>query len=203
MTRICQLRATSLAAGALLLVGPLAAKDTPEPVAGVQVLRQQQAELLIQLQMREPATPYVVIDTQDNRLMLRSRAHRQLREAACATGAGRRFEGPKRRHRWQFATPKGRFRVLRKERDPMWIKPEWAFVESNQKIPVFAEDRRRFQRGVLGEYALYFAREYMIHGTLYEMNLGKSITHGCVRVGAEDLTYLYEHVALGYPVYIY
>jgi L,D-transpeptidase YbiS len=43
----------------------------------------------------------------------------------------------------------------------------------------------------------------MIHGTLFEVNLGKSITHGCVRVGGEDLQYFYETVELGWPVFIY
>ena len=56
---------------------------------------------------------------------------------------------------------------------------------------------------MLGRYALYFAKDLMIHGTLYEVNLGKSITHGCVRVGADDLQYFYDHVDVGWPVYIY
>ena len=70
-------------------------------------------------------------------------------------------------------------------------------------MPIFAEDRRRFQRGVLGRYALYFLPDYMIHGTLYEINLGKSVTHGCVRVGDEDLSYLFERVQTGWPVYVF
>ena len=159
--------------------------------------------LLRLLAEKSPPTPYVVIDTQTNRLQLRNEVHELERDAVCATGAARKFEGPKRKHRWQFATPKGRYAVLRKTADPMWIKPEWAFVEADEEIPIFAEDLRRFQRGVLGEYALYFAKEYMIHGTLYEINLGNSITHGCVRVGTEDLQYLYDRVQTGWPVYIY
>ena len=43
----------------------------------------------------------------------------------------------------------------------------------------------------------------MIHGTFYEINLGKSITHWCVRVAEKDLQYLYERVQQGWPVYIY
>lgn len=166
-------------------------------------LRKRQAVLLHQLSEREPETPYLVVDTHDNRLMLRSPGHEIMRSAVCATGAARKFEGAKARYRWNFATPSGRFSILRKERDPIWIKPEWAFVEADESVPVFAEDRRRFQRGVLGEYALYFARDYMIHGTLYEANLGRNITHGCVRVGAEDLSYLFENVELGTQVFIY
>ncbi len=149
-------------------------------------------------------SPYVVINTQDNRLLLRD-GTAVWREAVCATGNGRRLEGEgtKSYYKWKFDTPKGRFSVLRKVEDPLWTKPVWHFIESEEEIPVFAEDRRRFQRGVLGSFALYFLKDFMIHGTLYEVNLGKSITHGCVRVGAEDLQYLYDTVQTGWPVYIY
>lgn len=164
--------------------------------------RVQRRQLLAAVAAYEQRSPYLVIDTQDNRLQLRSEG-RVEREAICATGSGRKLEGEKRWHQWQFYTPKGRFSILRKEEDPLWIRPTWDFIENDEEIPIFAEDRRRFQRGVLGEYALYFAPDYMIHGTLFEVNLGKSITHGCVRLGADDLRYLYERVAVGCPVYIY
>ena len=189
----------------LPVIAAIALFSLPHPAdpENLEELRRRQAMLLHQLSEREPKAPYLVVDTHDNRLLMRSRKHEILRKAVCATGAARRLEGAKARHRWNFATPTGRFSILRKERDPIWIKPEWAFVESDETIPVFAEDRRRFQRGVLGEYALYFARDYMIHGTLYESNLGRNITHGCVRVGSGDLTYLFENVELGTQVFIY
>jgi L,D-transpeptidase YbiS len=166
-------------------------------------LRAEQNRLLRLLAANDLETPYIVIDTRDNRLQLRSSDGELMRDAVCATGAARKFEGTKAREKWHFATPKGRFAVLHKTQDPIWIKPVWHFIEVNEEVPVFAEDRRRFQRGVLGEYALYFAKGYMIHGTLYEVNLGNSITHGCVRLGADDLGYLYNQVQRGWPVYIY
>ena len=158
--------------------------------------------LLAAVRTQEHSGLYIVIDTQTNRLQLR-RGKDVVHEAVCATGSGRILKGKKRWHQWLFYTPKGRFSILRKEEDPLWIRPVWDFIENGEEIPIFAEDRRRFQRGVLGEYALYFASDYMIHGTLFEVNLGKSITHGCVRLGAEDLRYLYEQVDVGCPVYIY
>ncbi len=161
--------------------------------------------LLAELALRQQAsTPYVVIDTRDNRILLRDRQHDVLRAAVCATGAARRFEGPKAyKHTWVFTTPKGRFQVLRKVSDPIWTRPEWDFLEAGEDIPVFAEDPRRFQRGILGSHAIYFMPDIMIHGTLYEVNLGRNITHGCVRVGEQDLTYLYENVKTGWPVYVF
>lgn len=158
--------------------------------------------LLAAVRTQEHSGLYIVIDTQTNSLQLR-RGKDVVHEAVCATGSGRILKGKKRWHQWRFYTPKGRFSILRKEEDPLWIRPVWDFIENGEEIPIFAEDRRRFQRGVLGEYALYFAPDYMIHGTLFEVNLGKSITHGCVRLGAEDLRYLYEQVDVGCPVYIY
>ncbi len=174
-----------------------------EAATDMDTLRAEQRRLLYLLEANDPTTPYIVIDTRDNRLQLRAADGELLRDAVCATGAARKFEGPKPRDKWHFATPKGRFSVLRKTVDPLWIKPVWHFIEVGEEVPIFAEDRRRFQRGVLGEYALYFAKGYMIHGTLYEVNLGYSITHGCVRLGADDLGYLYGRMQRGWPVYIY
>jgi len=145
---------------------------------------------------------YVVINTQENQLSLRTVGEESY-VATCATGSGRKLEGEKKWYKWQFYTPSGKFKIEKKIKDPLWIRPNWDFIEKNEEIPIFAEDKRRFQHGLLGEYALYFAPGYMIHGTIFEMNLGKSITHGCVRLGSEDLAFLFEEVAVGCPVYIY
>ena len=166
-------------------------------------LLREYAELMTRLRETDPPTPYLVVNTRENRLLLKN-GERVLRNAVCSTGSGRRLEGPKRwKHKWHFETPRGSFSVLRKVENPIWTKPEWAFLEAGEEIPIFAEDKRRFEFGALGSYALYFAKEYMIHGTIYEVNLGKSITHGCVRVGESDLKFFYDTVEPGWPVFIY
>jgi len=172
------------------------------PAARASALSLEHQQLVQAVERRDLATPYIVINTQDNLILLRE-GEQVLRQAACATGSGRKLEGVKRWHRWTFDTPKGRFAIRRKVADPLWTRPTWYFVENDEEIPIFAEDPRRFQYGVLGSYALYFLKDFMIHGTLFEINLGKSITHGCVRVGNEDLEYLYEAVEIGWPVFIY
>jgi L,D-transpeptidase YbiS len=43
----------------------------------------------------------------------------------------------------------------------------------------------------------------MIHGTLYERLLGRSVTHGCIRLGKEDLRKVFGAVPIGTPIYIY
>ncbi len=187
------------------LMGMLALQAAPlgaTPVAELDAHKREYQRLVQAIEAWNPATPYLVINTQDNLLLLRE-GNQILHQAVCATGSGRKFEGDKRWHRWTFDTPKGRFAVRRKVVDPLWIRPTWDFIENGEEIPIFAEDRRRFQYGVLGEYALYFLKDFMIHGTLFEVNLGKSITHGCVRVGSEDLQYLYEKVQVNWPVFIY
>ena len=181
--------------------GPVRAQGAAD---GAVELRREHRDLLARVEDRgRTPTPYLVIDTRANLLTVRDTGHRVERRAVCSTGAARRFEGRKAWHKWVFATPPGRFQVLRKVEDPLWTRPSWHFLESGEEVPIFAEDRRRFQRGVLGRYALYFLPDYMIHGTLYEINLGKSVTHGCVRVGDEDLSYLFERVQTGWPVYVF
>ena len=57
--------------------------------------------------------------------------------------------------------------------------------------------------GLLGEYALYFGNGYLIHGTLYERYLRRSVSHGCIRVGRDDLREVYRVAPIGTPIYIY
>ncbi len=185
-----------------MLLFSLLARATGAAQSESDELAREHRRLVAAVAEYEPSTPYVVINTQDNLLLLHD-GDQVLRRAVCATGSGRKLEGDKPWHRWTFDTPKGRFAVLRKVADPIWIRPAWDFIEQAEEIPIFAEDRRRFQYGVLGEYALYFLKDFMIHGTLFEVNLGKSITHGCVRLGSKDLRYFYQAVQVGWPVYIY
>ena len=105
------------------------------------------------------------------------------------------------KRKWVFDTPRGRFAVLRKVENPVWKKPDWAFLEEGEPIP--KNDSERFEYGMLGEYALHFGNGYMIHGTLYERLLGRSVTHGCIRLGRDDLRQVYASCPIGTPIFIY
>jgi L,D-transpeptidase YbiS len=59
------------------------------------------------------------------------------------------------------------------------------------------------EEGVLGDYALAFGNGYFIHGTLYKRLLGRNVTHGCIRVGDEDLETIYKLSRLGTKIYIF
>ena len=106
-----------------------------------------------------------------------------------------------KKREWVFDTPRGRFESTSKRENPVWRKPDWAFVEEGEPIP--KDPGARLDYGTLGEYALYFGNGYMIHGTLYERLLGRSVTHGCIRLGRDDLRQVYETVHIGTPIYIF
>ena len=125
----------------------------------------------------------------------------QVLEAPCSAGSGLVLRESAGGRVWVFDTPRGAFSVLSKIKNPVWKKPDWAFVEEGLPIP--RDPGERFEYGVLGEYALYFGNGYMIHGTLYERLIGRPVSHGCIRVGREPLREIYRAVPLGARVFIY
>ncbi len=148
-----------------------------------------------------PRGKYIVIDSIHNRLYLRS-GYRDILDAVCSAGSGAILVDTPSGRKWVFDTPRGEFQVLDKKVNPVWTKPDWAFIEEGEPIPHSISERKEY--GVLGEYALYFSHDgYLIHGTLYERLLGRSVTHGCIRLGREDLRILYHSAPLGTKVYIY
>jgi L,D-transpeptidase YbiS len=153
------------------------------------------------LAAQAPRGRYIVIDRGNNRLWVRNGSKQEL-EATVSTGSGTilRESGGKERT-WTFDTPPGRFKVLSERRNPVWVKPDWAFLEEGQQPPKRTSER--VEVGSLGEWALDLGDGYMIHGTLYERLLGRSITHGCVRVGRDDLRVVAEAARPGTPVFIY
>jgi L,D-transpeptidase YbiS len=158
-------------------------------------------ELTARLKAAAPRGVYIVIDQTQNRLYLK-RDDDTLLEARCSAGSGMvlKESGGKKRE-WVFDSPRGRFEVLSMLRNPTWAKPDWAFVEEGQPIPTNPADR--LETGSLGEYALYFGNGYMIHGTLYERLLGRAVSHGCIRVGKDDLRKVWANARLGTPIFIY
>ncbi|HET8654078.1 MAG TPA: L,D-transpeptidase [Longimicrobiaceae bacterium] len=157
---------------------------------------------------------------------------------------------------WRFSTPRGRRRIIAKETDPVWVPPEWHYVEvaalggwkmarlergrpvplsdgsrlvvrgravgrvladgSFERVPVGQEivfddtvfippagTANREIPGELGKYKLDMGDGYYLHGTPDPDSVGGATSHGCIRLLARDLKFLYRHVRVGTAVYIY
>jgi L,D-transpeptidase YbiS len=148
-----------------------------------------------------PKGPYLIINTSANNFRLMKDDDTIIREGMCSTGSYTVLQAGEKQQ-WIFKTPRGMFKILKKTEDPVWKKPDWAFIEEGMKVPS-ANHPSRFEYGVLGDYAMSLGDGYMIHGTLYKRFLGMPVTHGCVRMGDEDLEEVFKTMQLGSKVYIY
>jgi len=143
---------------------------------------------------------YVVVDTYHNRLRV-YKGSTMLREAVCSTGSGVKLRDPRNGKEWIFDTPQGELRVLRKVKNPIWVKPDWAFIEEGYEPPKSMRDR--VDDFSLGDYGLYMRDGYIIHGTVFQSLLGKRVTHGCIRLGDDDLKFVYNTVPAGARVFLF
>jgi hypothetical protein len=142
---------------------------------------------------------YVVISLDEYKLHLME-GPRVIWSAQVGTGTGTRLEGAGKK--WDFSTPRGMFRVQFKEKNPVWVVPEWAFIERKQPIPPLDDPKRR-EEGMLGTSALYLEEDIAVHGTNHPELLGQSVSHGCIRMTNEAARRLYHEVEIGTPVIIY
>lgn len=215
----------------------------------------------------------IVVSTAENRLYVR-RAGKVVFQAICSTGKGTTLTDASGRS-MVFHTPTGKFRIVRKEENPLWVPPDWHFIEEARKkgkrvvrlgpgeridartgepaggnegvfqygasrssggrvltvkgntvvevgpngerelpagevieaggaivVPPYGTPQRKFDK-VLGKYRLNLGGGYGIHGTMYPDQLGRSVTHGCVRLGDADIQNLFSMVQVGDQVLIY
>jgi lipoprotein-anchoring transpeptidase ErfK/SrfK len=75
-------------------------------------------------------------------------------------------------------------------------------ANGNVIIPPFGTRQRKY-KGVLGTFRLNLGDGYALHGTDKPESIGRSVSHGCVRLRNEDIETLYNIVPVGTPVYIY
>jgi lipoprotein-anchoring transpeptidase ErfK/SrfK len=215
----------------------------------------------------------IIVSTAENRVTVR-RTGKTVFEAICSTGKGTTLVENGRT--MVFETPTGRFRIQSKEQNPVWVPPDWHFVEEARKknlgvarlnagdaidaetgepvsegsggiwslfrgkpkrrvlkvkqntvvevapdgaerelppgqiiragksivIPPVTVRQRRFEK-VLGSYRLNIGGGYALHGTLATDQLGRSVSHGCVRLGDADMHALYDMAKVGDQVIIY
>ena len=206
----------------------------------------------------EPSStqPYIVVSIEEHRMWYRQGAA-ILFTAEVATGSGKVLERTGDDTHWRFETPRGRLKVVSKETEPVWVPPDWHYIEQAQKrglgivkldrgqslstpgglisvvgsdvvirsadgrvapltatdgreivaggnilIPPFGTNQRKY-KGVLGTHRLNIGDGYALHGTNNPESIGRSVSHGCVRLRNEDIAQLYEIVQVGTPVFIY
>lgn len=194
-----------------VLYSPINRTEVPPPPASLsadslgllpdaKALKQELTALQRDLKRLAPREPYIVINTHGSRVSLRT-SDSVLFEAVCSAGSGAELIDSTSGRRWVFDTPRGMYKVTSKLKQPWWRKPDWAFIEENEPLP--NDEDERMDPQMLGEFAIGFGDGYFIHGTLYERLLGVNVTHGCVRLGAEDLRWLYDRVKIGTKIYVF
>jgi len=153
-----------------------------------------------QLDKFTPTAAYLTINTNENEFALYHKK-KLVRQGLCSTGKYVMLEAGENQ-KWIFKTPRGVRKVLNKQTSPVWTKPDWAYIEEGLPVPP-VNHPSRYDAYALGEYKLDLGNGYMVHGTLYQRLLGKPVTHGCVRMGDEDLEEVYKTMSAGSKVYIY
>jgi L,D-transpeptidase YbiS len=81
------------------------------------------------------------------------------------------------------------------------MKPDWAFIEEGEEIP--RDGSGRAEPGVMGDYAVAIGDGYYLHGTLYKRLLGRNVSHGCVRLGDDDIEFIYKTTKIGTRVILF
>ncbi|PWW10267.1 L,D-transpeptidase [Mangrovibacter plantisponsor] len=88
-------------------------------------------------------------------------------------------------------------KVERKKAGPTWTptaKMHAEYAEMGKPLPAVVPAG---PDNPMGLYAMYIGRLYAIHGTNANFGIGLRVSHGCVRLRAEDIKYLFDHVPVG------
>jgi L,D-transpeptidase YbiS len=178
---------------------PLAGKPAPTDPDKLRKVNGSLAKKLSALATK-PDEPYVVVDSALNRVYWRQ-GGTVLREMIASCGTGNVLEDPTSGRKWVFETPRAALRVIGKKAAPVWMKPDWAFIEEGEEIP--KDGSGRAEPGVMGDYAVAIGDGYYLHGTLYKRLLGRNVSHGCVRLGDDDIEFIYKITKIGTRVILF
>jgi hypothetical protein len=194
------LLAGALAASVSFNPAVLAQQTEPKPCHWWQFRRCQEVRTIEGLPPEAPRSGTVLtVDLSTNTMYL-FRDGELLQKAPAATGTEKILKrGDKI---WLFRTPRGHHRVLRRIEDPVWRKPDWAFVEAGEKIPP-PDSPKRLVKGHLGKYALDLGDGILIHGTADVHSIGRRASHGCVRLPDDALEKVWDNTRVGTDVFIF
>jgi lipoprotein-anchoring transpeptidase ErfK/SrfK len=96
----------------------------------------------------------------------------------------------------RYPTPLGRFHIVVKWKNPWWYPPDSDWAKDKEPVPPGPSNP-------LGTRWMGISSPGVgIHGTPEPGSLGYSVSHGCIRMRITDAEWLFEHVAIGTPVFI-
>lgn len=87
--------------------------------------------------------------------------------------------------------------VQRKKDGPTWTPTKAMHAEYAARGETLPEVFPAGPDNPMGLYALYVGRLYAVHGTNANFGIGLRVSHGCVRLRADDIKYLFDHVPVG------
>ena len=82
--------------------------------------------------------------------------------------------------RREFATPAGKYKISTVIWNPWWHPPKSEWARGEKPTPPGPANP-------MGRVKINFAPLYYIHGTPHEEDLGIPASHGCIRIGDDDL----------------
>lgn len=98
-----------------------------------------------------------------------------------------------------YETPTDRYRITDKLKRPAWKIPPSARANYPQYPGIIPPG----PDNPLGEYALRLSRpNYLIHGTISPLGIGRRVSRGCIRMYPEDIERLFREAAIGETVVI-
>jgi lipoprotein-anchoring transpeptidase ErfK/SrfK len=96
----------------------------------------------------------------------------------------------------KYPTPLGRFRIVVKWKNPWWYPPDSDWAKDEEPVPPGPANP-------LGTRWMGISSPGVgIHGTPQPGSIGYSVSHGCIRMRIPEAEWLFEHVAIGTPVFI-
>ena len=88
-------------------------------------------QILVDSTESADSLPYIVVSITDHRLWYK-RGDQILYTTQVATGSGKVL-AKGGGNKWKFETPRGRLVVESKETEPVWVPPDWHYVEAAKK----------------------------------------------------------------------
>jgi L,D-transpeptidase ErfK/SrfK len=105
--------------------------------------------------------------------------------------------------RMDWGTPVGTLKVIQKTERPTWTPPasvRQVLAEQGEILPPVVPPG---PDNPLGEFAMRLSNpSYLIHGTNWPDGIGIRATHGCIRLGPEDIEHLFGRIPVGTPVHM-